>query len=197
MSYPYTELSTGWTPRACMKLTLAKELGKSHWHGRLLIPEKAPPIMMKLHNIFHPWKSLKKKAKFTGMLKMNASRMIGPSTSSNWKPAYLRKFYDWVVFSHVLLPSCIAKSTFIPLQRSVRYLEESRKKCLASRLAPRGHSFLRERPAQWWPNHYQMRLPFYMRGVRWQTRYWCLVHDHRFGQNDAHQAEPTSKIRTG
>lgn len=95
----------GWTPRTCMKLTLAKELGKSHWHGRLLLPEKAPPIMMKLHNIFHPWKSLKKKAKFTGMLKMNASRMIGHSTSSNWKPAYLRKFYDWVVFSYVLLPS--------------------------------------------------------------------------------------------
>ena len=43
----------GWTPRTCMKLTLAKELGKSHWHGRLLLPEKAPPIMMKLHNIFH------------------------------------------------------------------------------------------------------------------------------------------------
>ena len=44
----HTELSLGWTPRTCVKLTLAKELGKSHWHGRLLLPEKARPIMMRL-----------------------------------------------------------------------------------------------------------------------------------------------------
>lgn len=88
-----------WTPWNCMKLTFVKELGRRHWYSRLFLSEKARPMITLV------WKPLKKITKFTGMLKIDASGLIEPPTTSNWKPAYFKRCHDWVVFSHVPPPT--------------------------------------------------------------------------------------------